>query len=87
LKQKITQKFQVACFDPPNGTTIVINSAHSLPINLSLGILKRQIAVGEYGIDDKEPDGSQPFKKIRAITNKTPIHGVLLMKPNAQQQV
>jgi integrator complex subunit 11 len=43
LKQKIRQKFQIGCFDPPNGTTVTIDTAHSVPVDLSVNLLKRQL--------------------------------------------
>jgi hypothetical protein len=51
LKQKIIDKFGIGCFDPPNGTTIVIDTTHSIPLQISTKILKRarEDAVNETG--------------------------------------
>lgn len=97
MKEKIVQKFGISCFDPANGTSVFINTTHSLPVDLSINLLK-QHAEHDYlqmnqaknkltqGNETTEP----PLKKIReAIVQRsklTPIHGVLLMKLENQQQ-
>jgi len=81
LKEKIIEKFGVGCFDPPNGTTIFINTSHAIPIDISNGIFKRQLAEIKFSETDLSSD--RPLKYIRdSVITKTPIHGVLLMDPN-----
>jgi integrator complex subunit 11 len=53
LKQKITQKFGLPCYDPANGVSVFINTTQELPVDLSLNLLKRQLMVTETEVDEK----------------------------------
>eukprot|EP01119_Soliformovum_irregulare_P024145 TRINITY_DN8587_c0_g1_i1.p1 TRINITY_DN8587_c0_g1~~TRINITY_DN8587_c0_g1_i1.p1 ORF type:complete len:618 (-),score=188.31 TRINITY_DN8587_c0_g1_i1:202-1953(-) len=84
LKEKIIEKFDIGCFDPPNGTTIFISTSHRVPVDISTGVFKRQLAEIKFSEEDLNAD--RPLKHLReALTTKTPIQGVLLM--NANQEI
>ncbi|NXX30188.1 INT11 protein, partial [Nicator chloris] len=67
LKQKIEQEFHVSCFMPANGETTTILTNPCIPVDISLGLLKRETAIGP------SPDAKKP--KL--------MHGTLLMKDNS----
>uniref|UniRef100_A0A674HL90 Integrator complex subunit 11 n=1 Tax=Taeniopygia guttata TaxID=59729 RepID=A0A674HL90_TAEGU len=67
LRQKIEQEFHVSCFMPANGETTTILTNPSIPVDISLGLLKRETAIGAA------PDAKKP--KL--------MHGTLLMKDNS----
>ncbi|XP_068014364.1 integrator complex subunit 11 isoform X2 [Melanerpes formicivorus] len=50
LKQKIEQEFHVSCYMPANGETTTIFTNPSIPVDISLGLLKRETA-----LDVKKP--------------------------------
>ncbi|OXB60986.1 hypothetical protein ASZ78_001251 [Callipepla squamata] len=47
LKQKIEQEFHVNCYMPANGETTTIFTNPSIPVDISLGLLKRETAIGD----------------------------------------
>ncbi|NXU87713.1 INT11 protein, partial [Xiphorhynchus elegans] len=67
LKQKIEQEFHVNCYMPANGETTTIFTNPCIPVDISLGLLKREAAIGPV------PDAKKP--KL--------MHGTLLMKDNS----
>ncbi|NWX22424.1 INT11 protein, partial [Aegotheles bennettii] len=67
LKQKIEQEFHVSCYMPANGETTTILTNPSIPVDISLGLLKRETAIGLL------PDVKKP--KL--------MHGTLIMKDNS----
>ncbi|NXE19989.1 INT11 protein, partial [Ardeotis kori] len=67
LKQKIEQEFHVSCYMPANGETTTIFTNPSIPVDISLGLLKRETAIGLL------PDAKKP--KL--------MHGTLMMKDNS----
>lgn len=67
LKQKIEQEFHVNCYMPANGETTTIFTNPSIPVDISLGLLKRETAIGLL------PDA----KKSKLM------HGTLIMKDNS----
>ncbi|NXF96186.1 INT11 protein, partial [Eubucco bourcierii] len=67
LKQKIEQEFHVSCFMPANGETTTIFTNPSIPVDISLGLLKRETALGLL------PDVRKPQL----------MHGTLMMKDNS----
>ncbi|NXJ05289.1 INT11 protein, partial [Odontophorus gujanensis] len=67
LKQKIEQEFHVNCYMPANGETTTIFTNPSIPVDISLGLLKRETAIGPL------PDAKKP--KL--------MHGTLIMKDNS----
>ncbi|XP_030364138.1 integrator complex subunit 11 [Strigops habroptila] len=67
LKQKIEQEFHVNCYMPANGETTTIFTNPSIPVDISLGLLKRETAIGLL------PDVKKP--KL--------MHGTLMMKDNS----
>ncbi|XP_010157755.1 PREDICTED: integrator complex subunit 11 isoform X1 [Eurypyga helias] len=67
LKQKIEQEFHVSCYMPANGETTTIFTNPSIPVDISLGLLKRETAIGLL------PDAKKP--KL--------MHGTLIMKDNS----
>ncbi|NXG53818.1 INT11 protein, partial [Psilopogon haemacephalus] len=67
LKQKIEQEFHVSCYMPANGETTTIFTNPSIPVDISLGLLKRETALGLL------PDVKKPQL----------MHGTLMMKDNS----
>ncbi|NXU49347.1 INT11 protein, partial [Turnix velox] len=67
LKQKIEQEFHVNCYMPANGETTTIFTNPSIPVDISLGLLKRETTIGPL------PDAKKP--KL--------MHGTLMMKDNS----
>jgi len=49
LKQKIEQEFRVNCYMPANGETVTLPTSPSIPVGISLGLLKREMAQGMQG--------------------------------------
>ncbi|VFV29624.1 integrator complex subunit 11 isoform 1 [Lynx pardinus] len=49
LKQKIEQEFRVSCYMPANGETVTLPTSPSIPVGISLGLLKREMAQGTQG--------------------------------------
>ncbi|PRP87546.1 putative cleavage and polyadenylation specificity factor [Planoprotostelium fungivorum] len=76
LKQKIVQKFNIPCFDPANGATVVIPTSTSIPVDISVSLLKRQL---------EELEEYEESKKAK-VNRSAPIHGVLVMKANQLEQ-
>nr|KAF6294298.1 integrator complex subunit 11 [Pipistrellus kuhlii] len=64
LKQKIEQEFRVNCYMPANGETVTLPTSPSIPVGISLGLLKREMAQGLL------PDAKKPRL----------LHGTLIMK-------
>nr|XP_030737544.1 integrator complex subunit 11 isoform X2 [Globicephala melas] len=64
LKQKIEQEFRVNCYMPANGETVTLPTSPSIPVGISLGLLKREMAQGLL------PDSKKPRL----------LHGTLIMK-------
>ncbi|XP_064137148.1 integrator complex subunit 11 isoform X5 [Loxodonta africana] len=54
LKQKIEQEFRVNCYMPANGETVTLPTSPSIPVGISLGLLKREMAQGML------PDAKRP---------------------------
>ncbi|KAL4623764.1 integrator complex subunit 11 [Arapaima gigas] len=55
LKDKIEQEFSVSCFMPANGETATIPTNPSVPVDISLSLLKREAALGGPLPDPKRP--------------------------------
>ncbi|XP_061424044.1 integrator complex subunit 11 [Lethenteron reissneri] len=64
LKQKIEMEFGISCFMPANGETCSLPTAPSIPVDISLGLLKRDASLGT------PPDPKRPRT----------MHGALVMK-------
>eukprot|EP01118_Nematostelium_gracile_P013732 TRINITY_DN521_c0_g1_i2.p1 TRINITY_DN521_c0_g1~~TRINITY_DN521_c0_g1_i2.p1 ORF type:complete len:521 (+),score=108.64 TRINITY_DN521_c0_g1_i2:319-1881(+) len=74
LKLKIEAKFKINCYDPPNGVSITIPTSLHVPVNVSLGLLKRVRALGPL-----ETTLDVPLKKLKALPQNNTLHGILLM--------
>ncbi|XP_033084664.1 integrator complex subunit 11 isoform X2 [Trachypithecus francoisi] len=64
LKQKIEQELRVSCYMPANGETVTLPTSPSIPVGISLGLLKREMAQGLL------PEAKKPRL----------LHGALIMK-------
>ncbi|KAM4650462.1 integrator complex subunit 11 [Discoglossus pictus] len=71
LKLKIEQEFNVRCFMPANGETTTIVTNPNIPVDISLGLLKKESALGLM------PDCKKPRL----------MHGTLIMKDNSLRLV
>nr|XP_055044848.1 integrator complex subunit 11 [Misgurnus anguillicaudatus] len=72
LKDKIEQEFNISCFMPANGETTTIVTNPSVPVDISLNLLKREMALGGPLLDPKKP---------------RTMHGTLIMKDNSLRLV
>ncbi|XP_067301775.1 integrator complex subunit 11 [Pseudorasbora parva] len=72
LKDKIEQEFSVSCYMPANGETTTIVTNPSVPVDISLNLLKREMALG-----GPLPDAKRPRT----------MHGTLIMKDNSLRLV
>uniref|UniRef100_A0AAQ5ZME3 Integrator complex subunit 11 n=1 Tax=Amphiprion ocellaris TaxID=80972 RepID=A0AAQ5ZME3_AMPOC len=67
LKGKIEQEFSIDCYMPANGETATVTTNPSVPVDISLNLLKREMALGGPLPDPKKP---------------RTMHGTLIMKEN-----
>ncbi|KAG7257817.1 hypothetical protein CRUP_018748 [Coryphaenoides rupestris] len=67
LKGKIEQEFSINCFMPANGETATVTTNPSVPVDISLNLLKREMSLGGLLPDPKKP---------------RTMHGTLIMKEN-----
>lgn len=72
LKGKIEQEFSIDCYMPANGETVTVTTNPSVPVDISLGLLKREMALGGPLPDPKKP---------------RTMHGTLIMKENSLKLV
>ncbi|XP_056129812.1 integrator complex subunit 11 [Lampris incognitus] len=72
LKGKIEQEFSINCYMPANGETATITTNPSVPVDISLNLLKREMALGGSLPDPKKP---------------RTMHGTLIMKENSLRLV
>ncbi|XP_034392391.1 integrator complex subunit 11 [Cyclopterus lumpus] len=72
LKGKIEQEFSVDCHMPANGETVTVTTNPSVPVDISLNLLKREMALGGTLPDPKKP---------------RTMHGTLIMKENSLKLV
>uniref|UniRef100_A0A8D3CYK3 Integrator complex subunit 11 n=1 Tax=Scophthalmus maximus TaxID=52904 RepID=A0A8D3CYK3_SCOMX len=70
LKGKIEQEFN--CYMPANGETATVSTNPSVPVDISLNLLKREMALGGPLPDPKKP---------------RTMHGTLIMKENSLKLV
>uniref|UniRef100_A0A7N6B255 Integrator complex subunit 11 n=1 Tax=Anabas testudineus TaxID=64144 RepID=A0A7N6B255_ANATE len=70
LKGKIEQEFN--CYMPANGETATVTTNPSVPVDISLNLLKREMALGGTLPDPKKPRS---------------MHGTLIMKENSLKLV
>lgn len=40
LKQRVIREFEIPCFDPPNGSTVTIKTARSVPVQISPALIR-----------------------------------------------
>lgn len=71
LKQKIEQEFRIQCYMPFNGETATIVTNPNIPVDISLGLLKKESALSLV------PDAKKPRL----------MHGTLIMKDNSLRLV
>ncbi|XP_029362833.1 integrator complex subunit 11 isoform X2 [Echeneis naucrates] len=72
LKGKIEQEFSIDCYMPANGETVTVTTNPSVPVDISLNLLKREMALGGPLPDPKKP---------------RTMHGTLIMKENSLKLV
>ncbi|XP_068589501.1 integrator complex subunit 11 [Cebidichthys violaceus] len=72
LKGKIEQEFSIDCHMPANGETVTVTTNPSVPVDISLNLLKREMALGGPLPDPKKP---------------RTMHGTLIMKENSLKLV
>ncbi|XP_061591189.1 integrator complex subunit 11 [Cololabis saira] len=72
LKGKIEQEFSIDCYMPANGETVTVTTNPSVPVDMSVNLLKREMALGGTLPDPKKPRS---------------MHGTLIMKENSLKLV
>lgn len=72
LKGKIEQEFSIDCYMPANGETATVTTNPSVPVDISLNLLKREMALRGPLPDPKKP---------------RVMHGTLIMKENSLKLV
>ncbi|XP_075897878.1 integrator complex subunit 11 [Nelusetta ayraudi] len=72
LKGKIEQEFSIDCYMPANGETATMTTNPSVPVDISLNLLKREMALRGPLPDPKKP---------------RVMHGTLIMKENSLKLV
>ncbi|XP_017448807.1 integrator complex subunit 11 isoform X7 [Rattus norvegicus] len=93
LRQKIEQEFRVSCYMPANGETVTLPTSPSIPVGISLGLLKREMVQGMKGrlghgsrgqVTGGWVDCIIPFFTGLLPEAKKPrlLHGTLIMKDN-----
>ncbi|XP_068096702.1 integrator complex subunit 11 [Hyperolius riggenbachi] len=71
LKQKVEQEFHIQCYMPFNGETATITTNPNIPVDISLGLLKKETALSLV------PDCKKPRL----------MHGTLILKDNSLRLV
>ncbi|RIA91482.1 beta-lactamase-like protein [Glomus cerebriforme] len=79
LQEKIKRECRVPCYSPANGETIIIDTPLSIPVDVSVDLLKRHFAAQKLPLPslDKRID----IMRIKPV-NGIPIQGVLTMEPD-----
>ncbi|XP_077580648.1 integrator complex subunit 11 [Stigmatopora nigra] len=72
LKGKIEQEFSIDCYMPANGETTTVTTNPKVPVDMSLNLLKREMALGGPLPDPKKPHI---------------MHGTLIIKDNSLKLV
>lgn len=72
LKEKIEQEFSIGCYMPANGETATVETNPSVPVDISLNLLKREMELGGPLPDVKKP---------------RTLHGTIIMKDNSMRLV
>ncbi|XP_013008715.1 integrator complex subunit 11 isoform X3 [Cavia porcellus] len=95
LRQKIEQEFRVSCYMPANGETVTLPTSPSIPVGISLGLLKQEMAQGmraggSMGQADGWPVGDLCSRGCPLLTGLLPeakkprlLHGTLIMKDSS----
>jgi len=85
LKGKIEKEFGVSCFMPANGETVCISTSISIPIDVSLDLLKRTLAEGNddgSGVDCKKPKLMHGTLVIDASASSSETPSFKLLDPD-----
>jgi integrator complex subunit 11 len=79
LQEKIKRECKIPCYSPANGETIIIDTPLSIPVDVSVDLLKRHFATQKLpmSLSDERID----ITKIKPV-NGIPIQGVLTMEPD-----
>ncbi|CAI2169238.1 12780_t:CDS:2 [Funneliformis geosporum] len=79
LQEKIKRECKIPCFSPANGETIIINTPLSIPVDISVDLLKRHQAAQKLPFTTS--DEGIDITRIKPV-NEIPIQGVLSMEPD-----
>ncbi|CAG8481002.1 7600_t:CDS:2 [Paraglomus occultum] len=81
LQEKIKREFPEVdgCFFPANGTTISIDTSLNIPVDVSVGLLKKYLA--EKNSQTRANISLWSLNKVKPY-NSVPISGMLVMQPN-----
>eukprot|EP01113_Clastostelium_recurvatum_P006652 TRINITY_DN13026_c0_g1_i7.p1 TRINITY_DN13026_c0_g1~~TRINITY_DN13026_c0_g1_i7.p1 ORF type:complete len:672 (+),score=126.31 TRINITY_DN13026_c0_g1_i7:248-2017(+) len=83
LKQRIIREIGIPCYDPPNGATVCIPTPMQVPVDLSVKLVKRQLAAYCAQEEAILGDSSQMVKRIRFPVEHAPVRGVLVFQENS----
>ncbi|MED6235476.1 hypothetical protein ATANTOWER_027185 [Ataeniobius toweri] len=67
LKGKIEQEFSIDCYMPANGETVTVTTNPSVPVDMSLNLLKREMALGDFQLFREWPCGAKV--RLRALVS------------------
>ncbi|GBB85194.1 hypothetical protein RclHR1_11750007 [Rhizophagus clarus] len=79
LQEKIKRECRVQCYSPANGETIIIDTPLSIPVDVSVDLLKRHLTAQKLPLPTS--DDRIDITKIKPV-NGIPIQGVLTMEPD-----
>ncbi|CAG8588952.1 16952_t:CDS:2 [Cetraspora pellucida] len=79
LQDKIRRECRVPCTCPANGETITIETPLSIPVDISMDLLKRHLNAQKFSLP--LPGERIDLTKITPV-DETPIQGVLVMEPD-----
>src|SRR6266542_793395 len=79
LQEKIKRECRIPCFSPANGETIIIDTPLSIPVDVSVDLLKRHLAAQKLPLPPS--DDKIDITRIKPV-NGIPIQGVLTMEPD-----
>jgi integrator complex subunit 11 len=79
LQEKIKRECRIPCYSPANGETTIIDTPLSIPVDVSVDLLKRHLTAQKLPLPTS--DDKIDITKIKPV-NGIPIQGVLTMEPD-----
>ncbi|CAB4400431.1 integrator complex subunit 11 [Rhizophagus irregularis] len=79
LQEKIKRECRIPCYSPANGETTIIDTPLSIPVDVSVDLLKRHLTAQKLPLPTS--DDKIDITKIKPV-NGIPIQGILTMEPD-----